>query len=142
MAMSRAQFPEVMGYDEGGLISNYDIIDPFEGKFDLEHRVIRCVGITKERFREDGLRILRAARFIITKGLSPNADLAAEIEDRQWWNFIKETVSTERIREELTKMFKHSTIKTIRFFANSLPIEALIMLEQSGIWLKPTMEKK
>ena len=119
-----------------------DIIDPFDGLFDLEHRAILCVGNTKERFREDGLRILRAARFIITKGLSPNADLAAELEDRDWWNFIEETVSTERIREELTKMFKHSTIKTIRFFANSLPIEALIMLENSGIWLKPTMEKK
>lgn len=119
-----------------------DIIDPFDGLFDLEHRAILCVGNTKERFREDGLRILRAARFIITKGLSPNADLAAELEERDWWNFIEETVSTERIREELTKMFKHSTIKTIRFFANSLPIEALIMLENSGIWLKPTMEKK
>ena len=119
-----------------------NIIDPFDGLFDLEHRAILCVGNTKERFREDGLRILRAARFIITKGLSPNADLAAELEDRDWWNFIEETVSTERIREELTKMFKHSTIKTIRFFANSLPIEALIMLENSGIWLKPTMEKK
>lgn len=119
-----------------------NIIDPFDGLFDLEHRAILCVGNTKERFREDGLRILRAARFIITKGLSPNADLAAELEDRDWWNFIEETVSTERIREELTKMFKHSTIKTVRFFANSLPIEALIMLENSGIWLKPTMEKK
>ena len=28
--MSRAQFPELMGFQEGGLISNYDIIDPFE----------------------------------------------------------------------------------------------------------------
>ena len=118
------------------------IIDPFDGKFDLEHRIIRCVGNTRERIHEDGLRILRAARFIITKGLFPHPDLATELEDRDWWNFIEETVSTERIREELTKMFKHNTIKTIRFFANSLPIEALLMLENSGIWLKPTMEKK
>jgi len=119
-----------------------DIIDPFGGKEDLITGCLRTVGNTKDRFTEDGLRVLRAIRFSITKDLELLPEIAAEIEDRQWWNFIKETVSAERIREELTKMFKHSTIRTIRFFANRLPIEALLMLEQSGIWLKPTMEKK
>ena len=119
-----------------------DIIDPFGGKEDLITGGLRTVGNTKDRFTEDGLRVLRAVRFSITKDLELLPEIAAEIEDRQWWNFIKETVSAERIREELTKMFKHSTIRTIRFFANRLPIEALLMLEQSGIWLKPTMEKK
>ena len=119
-----------------------EIIDPFDGMFDLKHRVIRCVGDTRTRFTEDGLRVLRAVRFAITKNLFHHPDLVTELEDRDWWNFIEKTVSTERIREELTKMFKHNTIQTIRFFANKLPIEALVMLENSNIWLKPTMEKK
>ena len=39
------------------------LIDPFEGQKDLEVKSIRCVGNPKARFKEDPLRILRAARF-------------------------------------------------------------------------------
>lgn len=46
------------------------IIDEFDGKKDLENRVVRAVGNPKERFEEDALRILRAYRFLCTKGLS------------------------------------------------------------------------
>ena len=119
-----------------------DIIDPFNGKNDLVAGLLRCVGDTRVRFMEDGLRVLRAVRFAITKDLELPSDLAAELEDPFWWGFLEESVSTERIREELTKMFKHSTIKTIRFFANRLPMQALLMIENSGIWFKPTTEKK
>jgi tRNA nucleotidyltransferase (CCA-adding enzyme) len=37
--------------------------DPFEGKRDLEKRLVRAVGDPAQRFREDYLRILRAIRF-------------------------------------------------------------------------------
>jgi putative nucleotidyltransferase with HDIG domain len=40
-----------------------EVIDLFGGKADIEARVIRAVGNPKERFREDPLRMLRAARF-------------------------------------------------------------------------------
>lgn len=39
------------------------LIDPYGGRNDLSERVIRCVGDARERFQEDGLRILRAMRF-------------------------------------------------------------------------------
>ena len=39
------------------------IIDPFEGVNDIESKVIRAVGHPNHRFREDPLRLLRAARF-------------------------------------------------------------------------------
>src|SRR4051812_26620405 len=42
------------------------IIDPFDGRRDLEARVLRAVGNPIERFSEDGLRVLRAARFVAT----------------------------------------------------------------------------
>jgi len=119
-----------------------DIIDPFLGKNDLERGVLCCVGDTRVRFMEDGLRVLRAVRFAITKDLALPGNIATELEDPFWWGFVEGNVSTERIREELTKMFKHSTIKTMRFFANQLPMEALLMIENSGIWFKPTTEKK
>ena len=43
--------------DEQGLV------DLFGGKDDLDNKVIRCVGEPDKRFKEDGLRILRAIRF-------------------------------------------------------------------------------
>jgi tRNA nucleotidyltransferase (CCA-adding enzyme) len=37
--------------------------DPFDGAADLEHGIVRAVGVPAARFREDYLRILRALRF-------------------------------------------------------------------------------
>lgn len=41
------------------------LIDPFNGKTDIQHRIIRCVGNAKDRFSEDALRIMRALRFSV-----------------------------------------------------------------------------
>ena len=46
------------------------IIDLFDGKKDLENKIIRCVGEPKKRFSEDALRILRAFRFSAQLGFS------------------------------------------------------------------------
>ncbi len=40
-----------------------EITDPWGGRKDLQAKVIRAVGNPMERFKEDGLRVLRAARF-------------------------------------------------------------------------------
>lgn len=40
-----------------------EIIDLFDGRADIEARVIRAVGNPRERIKEDPLRMLRAARF-------------------------------------------------------------------------------
>lgn len=54
--LSRRDFTiNAMAYnpDEG-------LIDPFGGMDDINQRIIKCVGNPRERFKEDGLRILRA----------------------------------------------------------------------------------
>ena len=38
------------------------LIDSFNGCWDVQNRILRCVEDPNERFREDGLRILRALR--------------------------------------------------------------------------------
>ena len=121
-----------------------DIIDPFNGRSHLKNRKLQCVGITTMRLEEDGLRVLRAARFAVTKELSLDTSLKECLNDAFWWDFILKTVSPERVREELTKMFKFSTVKTILFLAHDVSQRSLALLgeEGSGIWLKPTMEKK
>lgn len=47
-----------MAYNE-----NVGLVDPFNGKNDLQDKCIKCVGNPIERFSEDALRILRALRF-------------------------------------------------------------------------------
>jgi tRNA nucleotidyltransferase (CCA-adding enzyme) len=79
------------------------LIDPFSGLVDLRARVLRAVGDPAERFREDGLRVLRAARFVATLEVELDPATAQAIEPsldsyRQ--------VSAERVRDEWLKTMK------------------------------------
>jgi len=119
-----------------------ELIDPHNGRQDLKNNTLKCVGITQQRLQEDGLRLLRAARFIITKGFLPDEDLKHVLETSTWWSWLEETVSTERIREELQKMFTHDTAATMKFLVWNCSVNAVRKLFDDDIWLKPTMEKK
>lgn len=44
------------------------VVDPFDGREDLRRRIVRSVGDPYQRFAEDMLRIIRAARFASTLG--------------------------------------------------------------------------
>ncbi|HET9940620.1 MAG TPA: HD domain-containing protein [Candidatus Eisenbacteria bacterium] len=75
--------------------------DPFGGRSDLTARVIRAVGDPRERFREDGLRPVRAARFAATLEFDLDPDTEAALGDAR---DQVARVAPERIREELVKM--------------------------------------
>ena len=77
------------------------LIDPFKGEDDLRHKIIRCVGESKERFEEDALRILRALRFSATLGFSMEVNTAnALLELRESLRYV----AAERVQTELTKL--------------------------------------
>lgn len=80
------------------------IIDYVGGQKDLEARVLRAIGDPHQRFAEDRLRLLRAVRFATVLGF--------EIEPATWQAVCDHadaitTVSAERIRDELIKIFLH-----------------------------------
>jgi len=75
--------------------------DPFQGREDLEKKVIRAVGDPGVRFTEDGLRPLRAARFASQLGFGVDEETLAAI-PRCLETFRK--VSAERIRIEVMKL--------------------------------------
>lgn len=77
------------------------LVDLFGGQEDLARRVIRCVGVPRERFREDALRILRALRFasVFDFSLDPETEEALRALAP-----TLENVAAERIREELLKL--------------------------------------
>jgi tRNA nucleotidyltransferase (CCA-adding enzyme) len=79
------------------------LIDPFGGVEDLAARCLRAVGRASERFAEDGLRVLRAARFVATLEFSLEADTERAILP-SLDSYRK--VSAERIRDEWLKTMK------------------------------------
>src|SRR5918994_1488026 len=83
-----------------------EILDPFEGRKDLEAGVIRPVGDPLDRMRDDPLRMLRAVRFQATlstpeKPFAMTPDLEEAIRNNAHW---LESISAERIRDEFEKI--------------------------------------
>lgn len=96
------------------------VIDYVGGRADLDNKLLRAIGDPMERLEEDRLRALRAIRFAC------RFDCAIE---QATWKAIKavasavsQSVSVERIRDELGKMAAHVSFS-----------RALELLEKSGL---------
>lgn len=79
------------------------LVDPFDGRGDLERRIIRAVRDPHERFAEDGLRALRAARFVASLEFELDASTEAAIAGALE-TYAK--VSHERVRDEWMKALR------------------------------------
>ncbi|MGH7619826.1 MAG: CCA tRNA nucleotidyltransferase, partial [Gemmatimonadaceae bacterium] len=77
-----------------------ELRDPFDGRGDLERRVVRAVGDAEARMREDRLRALRAIRF------AARFDFAIEPATRRAIESsapMLDRLSRERVKQELDK---------------------------------------
>ena len=77
------------------------LVDPIGGQADLQSGIVRAVGVPRQRFTEDALRILRLYRFAARFGFAidpPTAQAAQELCAHL------DCVSVERIEEELAKL--------------------------------------
>lgn len=94
--------------------------DPYKGQEDLSNKLLRCVGVAKERFSEDPLRLLRAIR------IANELDFAIETETQDAivsCETLLGHISQERIRDELFKMLMSPS-----------PARAIDMSQRLGIW--------
>lgn len=116
-----------------------EIIDYFNGKKDLENKVLRTPLNPEITLNDDPLRVLRGLRFCVTKGFSLTRELSCLIEsyDYEGKMFV---VSDERIREELSKMFKCSVPMTLDYLQIYWRLTDYIFTH-TNLWLKPTNEK-
>jgi poly(A) polymerase/tRNA nucleotidyltransferase (CCA-adding enzyme) len=80
---------------------SFEIIDLFNGKKDLEKKVIRAVGDAKERFSEDALRMMRAIRFFSSLDFTIEKKTEEAIKEN---SHLLEKISNERIRDEFVKI--------------------------------------
>lgn len=117
-----------------------ELVDPFGGREDLENNLLRFVGNPTDRIAEDGLRVMRALRFHITKGFNiegqtwdaVNSDFAAEMLNK---------VSVERIREELEKMFSADSVGTMKLLFQVFSLNSLQdAIFRDGLRLMPTLK--
>lgn len=79
-----------------------ETVDWVGGQRDIRARLIRTIGSPQRRFQEDKLRMLRAARFAANLDFKIESKTLAAI--RRMRKQIR-AVSSERIRDELVKMF-------------------------------------
>ena len=99
-----------MYLDKGG-----NLIDPTDGKKDLENRVVRFIGNPDERIKEDYLRILRYFRFLalfgdispdaeVMKTISANLDKLSVVSKERQWNELKSILSLNAPNNAISAM--------------------------------------
>jgi poly(A) polymerase len=82
-------------------LPDVELIDPFGGVADLAEGALRTPLAPEVSFSDDPLRMMRAARFIAGYGLEPDAGV---VEAVRTLRHRLEIVSTERVRDELSKL--------------------------------------
>lgn len=117
--------------DEEGVL-----IDPHGGREDLEAGLLRFVGSAEDRLAEDALRAFRALRFSVTKRFTLTDETVEALGAMHAEAF--DAVSTDRMRDELHKMFATDTAAALVVLAQ-FPLLLEVALSR-GLWLKPTTE--
>lgn len=115
------------------------IIDPFDGRLNIERRFLQTPLPAEQTFNDDPLRILRAIRFAVTKGFTMSAEIIKMIQQFDYMNKFS-VVSEDRIREELNKCFHCDTLTTLDYLQDFYNLRWYI-LTQTKIWFKPTNEE-
>lgn len=113
-------------------------VDPFHGAKDIRHKLVRCVGTPADRFREDGLRILRAIRFAAQMEFDIEAKTTFAIHNHR---SLLANISAERIQSELCKILssKRCGEDMLREFSDVIcefipEIKPMIGFEQNNPW--------
>jgi tRNA nucleotidyltransferase (CCA-adding enzyme) len=88
---------------------------------------------------DDPLRLLRALRFSITRGFRISDPLWDAMLQPGILDKMKDIVSQDRMRDEVTKMMKHDTVKSLKLLS-SIP-GLLDIVFSNGMWLMPTTKK-
>ena len=115
--------------------------DPYGGKSDLESGQLRAVGNASERLSEDGLRILRAYRFMdrqnkgvwfpdyeLSAALIDNRAMLAMVSIERVWNELSRIIIGENAGTVLSRMNKDGVLAAITGFP--LPSDLFELLNE------------
>ena len=79
------------------------VVDPFNGRKDIQTGIIRTVGDPDNRFSEDGLRLLRGARIYAELGFEIEMETEKSIAKNA---YLLEHIAKERIRDEFIRIIE------------------------------------
>jgi tRNA nucleotidyltransferase/poly(A) polymerase len=113
-----------------------ELIDMFGGLEDLHNRILRTPLPAMQTFTDDPLRVLRAIRFRIKYGCVWPVEMQEAIENPILPQLMS-VVSTDRIRDELSKAMAIDSFATLKLLA-SLPDALVKVWLGNGLWLMPT----
>lgn len=118
------------------------LIDPFNGVSDIMKGILRTPGNTALSFTQDPLRILRAFRFVVTKDFYFSDDILDTI--RVFNPERMKVVSVERIRNELRKMFKFDTKRSLQYLRllEDLNPGLYNAMFKDKLWFEPTLSER
>ncbi len=116
---------------------DFHLLDPFGGQTDIANRIIRCVGSAEDRIFEDALRGLRAMRFSVTLGFHMHFSIVEVMQSPEFAEALS-SVSKERQREEMEKMFAHDTVASMLLLHRFPAVMAVVFSD--GLRLSATMK--
>lgn len=125
-------------------------IDLFEGRKDIEKKIIRCVGNPTIRFKEDPLRLLRACRFAsqlgfdieekTLKSISKNAHHVLDVSKERWTQEMDKLLMGKNVAKGLnylweTKLFMYMIpeLQLQYNFNQKSPYHNLLLHEHTNI---------
>ncbi len=104
------------------------IVDPYHGMDDVREKMIRTVGVARDRLSEDALRCMRAVRIASQLGFMIEGDTLGAIRET---SSLLTKISFERIRDELYKIL-----------ASPHPADGVLLLKNTGLlhYILPELE--
>ena len=118
--LSRRDFTiNAMAYD-----SDWKLIDPFEGSSDFNNGILKSVGNASKRLGEDGLRVMRAYRFLASQkvasmdgelrtAVKENVDMLSQVSKERIGNEMIRTLSSHNASAALSMMNDDDVIQEI-----------------------------
>lgn len=88
-----------------------EIVDPLNGLNDLKNKTLRSTRSPQEVFSEDGLRLMRLARFAASLGFTPLCSVVSAAKENR---FLIDEISKERVRDELDKILIADTFYGVK----------------------------
>jgi tRNA nucleotidyltransferase/poly(A) polymerase len=107
----------------------FELIDPYGGKNDIEKKIFRAVGDPDARYSEDALRMIRAIRISSQLGFTLEENTLEGIKKNA---ALINKIAKERVKEELFKLL-----------SSPYPYEGMVLLRNSGLLeqILPELEK-
>ena len=112
------------------------LLDLLNAKKDLDNKIIKVVGDTKQKLTEDKTRIIRAIRFSCTLDFNLNDEIKDFLREKP--SFLKE-IPRELIKKELDKIFESNNYQKFFKLASEYNLDEYLNIKYSNI--KPSYDK-